>query len=134
MTTKYVKNPATLLVDSGLLFEINRVFLHPIGLALSVEVPDAPEDQGETMEVRIWDCREDPEGIYFEAGTFWEGAMKWAAFLRLPDNLTRIATRLASLGFVTQKAPTLAGAQSENPPVKGAEVWHVKPNPPTTPV
>lgn len=44
----------------GFLQEINRLFLHPRGLALEVVVGDGPERLG-----RIWDYREDPEGVVF---------------------------------------------------------------------
>lgn len=47
--------------EIGLLQEINRLFLHPLGLALSVEV-----DENGNEELRdIWDYRNDPEGIIF---------------------------------------------------------------------
>ena len=46
----------------GFLQEANRLFFHPIGLALEVIVDD------ETEEERlggIWDYRDDPEGILY---------------------------------------------------------------------
>ena len=47
--------------DKGYLQELNRRFLHPLGLALSVKVND---DGSETLD-SIWDYREDSEGIYY---------------------------------------------------------------------
>lgn len=45
----------------GLLQELNRLFLHPRGLALEVVV----EEGQPTRFGGIWDSREDPEGIAF---------------------------------------------------------------------
>lgn len=45
----------------GYLQEVNRRFLHPLGLALSIETDTGgPEKFGE-----IWDYRDDPEGMLF---------------------------------------------------------------------
>ena len=49
------------LIDGGYLQEINRCFLHPLGLALEVALPAG--------EIRIQDHRADPEGVIFEEGT-----------------------------------------------------------------
>lgn len=46
----------------GYLQEINRLFLHPLGLALEVMInPDGTETLG-----GIWDYRHDPEGMMFD--------------------------------------------------------------------
>lgn len=48
-------------VDAGILHEMNRQFLHPIGLAIDVSV-----ENNELKLGRIWDYREDPQGIVFD--------------------------------------------------------------------
>jgi len=48
--------------DVGYLQEINRLFLHPLGLAMEIYIDD---ETGEGGFVGIWDCRHDPEGITF---------------------------------------------------------------------
>ena len=49
-------------VDEGYLQELNRSFLHPLGLALVVNVYD-----NEIYILNgIRDCRDDPEGIIFD--------------------------------------------------------------------
>jgi hypothetical protein len=48
--------------DTGYLQEVNRLFFHPLGLALEV-VEDA---DGDCRLGGIWDYRDDPEGIIFE--------------------------------------------------------------------
>ncbi len=45
----------------GFLQEANRVFFHPLGLALEVIV----EDDGSERLGGVWDSRGDPEGIAF---------------------------------------------------------------------
>lgn len=47
--------------EKGYLQEINRRFLHPLGLALEVIVEDSVEKLG-----GIWDYRDDKEGIYYD--------------------------------------------------------------------
>ena len=50
--------------DMGLLQEVNRLWFHPRGLALSIAVPDDPEKPA-TLD-GIWDSRDDPEGFMFD--------------------------------------------------------------------
>jgi len=95
---KYVQNPAELLVDSGLLFEINRVILHPHGLALAVTLPDA--EAAEDAHIKIWDCRDDPEGIIFEDAAFDEGLTKFTKMVEEASD--RLAIREKLLGYVVQ--------------------------------
>jgi hypothetical protein len=47
--------------EKGYLQEINRQFLHPLGLALEIIF----DEDGVEHLGGIWDYREDPEGIYF---------------------------------------------------------------------
>lgn len=48
--------------DFGYLQEINRLFLHPLGLAMEIYID---EETGEGGLTGIWDCRDDPEGIAY---------------------------------------------------------------------
>jgi hypothetical protein len=104
---KYLDKPAAFLVDSGLLYEINRKILHPLGLALSLEMPSEgePELTGNELVAKIWDERNDPEGIVFEEETLKEGQAKFNKFVATQDE--RFQTRLHRLGFVRQPAPTV---------------------------
>lgn len=47
--------------ELGLLQELNRRFLHPMGLALEVIV----EDDGSERFGGVWDYRDDPEGMIY---------------------------------------------------------------------
>lgn len=48
----------------GFLQEVNRQFLHPLGLALEVE----RDEDGTERLGGVWDYRHDPEGIVFFIG------------------------------------------------------------------
>ena len=48
--------------EGGFLQEVNRLILHRLGIALEVTLD---EDSGEETLGRIWDYRDDPEGILF---------------------------------------------------------------------
>lgn len=52
--------------EMGLLAELNREFLHPLGLALEVAI----EDDGTERLGGIWDCRDDPEGVLYSKDHF----------------------------------------------------------------
>jgi len=97
------------LRDLGVIQEINRQFLHPLGLALEVEIDD---QTGEVHLGGVWDSRDDPEGIAYgtvaqetEGGgdgeAIWtvrrEKAARFDEFQR-----TALTTRRASLGYEVQ--------------------------------
>lgn len=49
--------------ELGFLQEVNRLFFHPLGLALEATVDDVT---GEETLSGVWDFRDDPEGIIFD--------------------------------------------------------------------
>jgi len=53
--------PVSEFVTLGYLQELNRRFLHPLGLALEVEI----EEDGDVRFGGVWDYRDDPEGMAF---------------------------------------------------------------------
>lgn len=92
-----IEDTAQFLLDTGLLFEINRKVLHPFGLALEIVVSD---DTGEAKVGKLWDYRDDPEGMLFAPETFEAGLDKWFAFLK--DNKDSLKERLEILGYMFQ--------------------------------
>lgn len=92
-----IKDPAKFLVDTGLLFEINRSVLHPFGVAMAVTMQD---DGSYKTSFELLDERADPEGWVFDPATFAEGEAKYAAFGKAERE--RIVRRLESLGFIRQ--------------------------------
>lgn len=91
-------------LDLGVIQEVNRLVLHPLGLALEVSTP---ERSAFATQMRIWDYREDPEGIYFADDTVKAEKAERIAELMLE----RRAGRKEALGYVIQPAsdekPTL---------------------------
>lgn len=53
-------------IDAGYLQEVNRLVLHPAGLALEVTI--TPTTDPTTFTARVWDYRSDPEGVAFGPG------------------------------------------------------------------
>lgn len=91
----------------GFLQELNRQFLHPLGLALEVEVDEKGHAKGLG---RIWDYRDDPEGIIFETGNvvdFREKAARVEAHRELMSK-----SRIARLGYWVQPVPPASGSVS----------------------
>lgn len=64
MPEKIKKMDIQEFLDGGFLQEANRVFFHPLGLALEVTVPTEPGEAPACIS-GVWDYREDPEGMCF---------------------------------------------------------------------
>ena len=81
--------------EAGYLQELNRQFLHPMGMALEVVV----EEDGSEAFGQVWDYRDDPEGIAFE-----EGLIDQEKVRRVEEHRSeRAKTREAGLGFIIQE-------------------------------
>lgn len=89
-------------MDSGLLHEINRLLLHPLGLALAVAFDPALPGALETerWQVGIMDERSDPEGWRFAEGTL----SPEKAEAVLDTLLARRDARRGLLGYICQPA------------------------------
>lgn len=84
----------------GYLQEINRGFLHPLGLALEV----VREEDGAERFGEVWDLREDPEGIIFSEAEIDSDETREKA--RYVDARWRERTQArGSLGYVIQPIP-----------------------------
>lgn len=92
-----VEDPGRFLLDSGLLFEINRKILHPLGMALEAVV----EDDGLSRIGGLWDYRSDPEGILYDDTTFAEGRGKFDLFMA-SFGQRKLAERQVACGFIVQ--------------------------------
>ena len=80
--------------ERGYLQELNRRFLHPLGLALEVVV-----EEGETERFgEVWDYRDDPEGLIFGDALLDESK---ALFIN-GEVMSRSPARRAALGYVVQ--------------------------------
>jgi hypothetical protein len=82
-------------VETGYLQELNRRFLHPLGLALEVVVD---EDGRVTGFGGVWDSRQDPGGIIYA-----DGMLSWSKMDRIIEiEKRRRLDRLDTLGFWIQ--------------------------------
>jgi hypothetical protein len=81
--------------ELGYLQELNRLFLHPLGLALEVTInPDGTE-----FFSGVWDCRDDPEGI-----VYGKELIDWDKAERIYREMqAKQGVRIARFGFVIQE-------------------------------
>lgn len=80
--------------EMGLLAELNRTFLHPLGLALEIIV----DDDGTEKLNGIWDYRDDLEGILYSKEDFPSKKIKKAQkFIK-----EKHEQRMKNLGFIHQ--------------------------------
>lgn len=63
----------------GFLQELNRKFLHPLGLAMEVIID---EEDGSERLGGIWDYRHDPEGMFFGKDTIKQNRVEAIEELR----------------------------------------------------
>jgi len=79
----------------GLIAELNRSFLHPLGMALEVIIDD---ETGEEKLGGIWDYRDDPEGMLFSKEHFpYAKIMMAQEFIK-----EKHEQRMKTLGFIYQ--------------------------------
>ena len=95
MTELDAAKAAALLVDNGLLWDINRRILHPLGLALAVDM-----DGEDFLKFSLLETR-DPEGLAFDAEAMADGIQKHRAYMRHIGN-ARVIKRRAALGYAIQ--------------------------------
>ena len=83
--------------EFGYLQELNRGFLHPLGLAIEVVV----EDDGTERLGGVWDYRDDPEGLRYEGMDLAKKAERVAA-----EASRRREPRVKALGYWQQPTGT----------------------------
>jgi hypothetical protein len=90
-------NTPKFFLETGLLWKINSDILHPLGLALEVEV----SDEGEVKFGDAWDYREDAEGILYGDEDYSKGKARWEQFKKAFAD-KKLNDRKRALGFVVQ--------------------------------
>jgi hypothetical protein len=96
MTMPIHPDPAKLLADTGLLYQLNHEVLHPFGMALVLKI----DDDGTSRVAGVW-ATSDVEGIVFDEAALADGQAKLEAFMAGPGAL-RHAARRAALGYIVQ--------------------------------
>lgn len=92
--------------EEGYLQEVNRLFLHPLGLAMEIIIAD----DGSAVLGGIWDSRDDPEGIAFGDRDLVPKASRIAELWA-----SRAPAREAALGWVIQPPGSPPPAALDNP-------------------
>jgi len=90
--------------EKGFLQEVNRQFLHPMGLALEV----VKDENGDEKIGGIWDYRNDPEGIIFDLeNSDSDRIEKFRTNAKHVDEHIQdmIKTRIDTLGFGVESIP-----------------------------
>ena len=98
---KTIENPVQFLMDNGVLFEVNRQVLHPLGLQLDIEV----DDEGRVTRFDLLDNRDSPEPIFFTPEDFEEGRSKYESYMH--DHGKRNIQKRRQIGMVIQTGPNL---------------------------
>lgn len=81
--------------EKGFLQEVNRLFFHPLGMALEVDVTDK-----ENYKLGgIWDYRDDPEGMNFADGMIDQKKIDTVEKLRKE----KVESRKKGLGYIIQE-------------------------------
>lgn len=94
-----VKQFQKFLVDNGLIFEINRKVLHPLGLAMVVDID--PKSR-KNLAITSLEETEDPEGFLYDPEGFEIGTDKYKRFLEKRGGQERLDARNAKYGFIEQ--------------------------------
>jgi hypothetical protein len=86
--------------EKGFLQELNRGFLHPLGLALEVIVPDKDDKDGVWSFGQVWDYREYNEGMTF--GDLTKDSSKEKAHNVFLEAEKHKDARLKEFGWIVQ--------------------------------
>ena len=96
-----VDKPAVFLDENGILFEINRQVLHPLGLELHLTCGE----DGELARLEILDNRNRPGPIFFPPEAFEEGREKYERYMA--EHGKRNIQKRRQIGMVIQTGPNL---------------------------
>lgn len=108
MSLPNIENPVQFLRDNGLLFEINRQVLHPLGLELHLEL----DDEGRLTAIDLTDNRESPHPISFTPEVFQKGRAAYEAYLG--ESGRRNMQKRRKVGMVIQTGPIVPRAQHDS--------------------
>lgn len=115
-----IENPVDFLRDSGILFEINRQVLHPLGMELHLR----PDDDGGIGGIDLEDNRGEADPICFTAEDFNEGRTRYEDYLA--EHGRENIQKRRRLGMVIQTGPGVpypgsTGASEDEPDAEPGE-------------
>lgn len=101
--------PITEFVSEGYLQELNRQFLHPLGLALEI----VREEDGTMQLGGVWDYRADPEGMLFADESLATDEARFKAVNVAAKRALKRRYRVRQFGFNVQPLPPAVAADRE---------------------
>lgn len=104
MSLPKIENPVEFLVNHGILFEMNRQVLHPLGLELHFRL----DDDGRITAIDLFDNRESPHPISFKPEAFDAGRRRYEAYLH--EHGRRNMQKRRQVGMVIQTGPNMPHA------------------------
>ena len=104
MSLPKIENPVEFLIDHGILFEMNRQVLHPLGLELHFRL----DDDGRITAIDLLDNRGGEQPISFSQEDFAAGRARYEAYLA--DHGRRNMQKRRQVGMVIQTGPIAARA------------------------
>lgn len=97
-----IEHPSLFLEENGILFEMNRQVLHPLGLELRFQLGD----DGRLQRIELLDNRASPQPIFFAPDTFDEGRQKYEAYMS--EHGRRNIQKRRQIGMVIQTGPNVS--------------------------
>jgi hypothetical protein len=91
--------PLKKLQESGLLFEINRQILNPLGYSLVMKI-DHKVQEGPQESLVLMNTN-DSEGVLYPEEAFIDGATRFSNFMKT-EGESRITRRLNTIGYIRQ--------------------------------
>ena len=99
MSLPTIENPVEFLIDNGILFEMNRQVLHPLGLELHFRL----DDDGRITAIDLLDNRGGDQPISFAPEAFAAGRGRYEAYLA--EHGRRNMQKRRKVGMVIQTGP-----------------------------
>jgi len=96
-----IENPVEFMRNNGILFEMNRQVLHPLGLELHFHL----DENGKITGIDLLDNRENPDPIFFSPEAYTEGRETYEVYLK--EHGRRNIQKRRQLGMVIQTGPNL---------------------------
>ena len=92
-----IETDPKILFDHGILFELNRQILHPLGFSLVFKERKSSEESNTLVLLRT----HDEEGVLFPEKSFMEGAAKFSIFMKNIGEKA-LQKRMSKIGFLRQ--------------------------------
>ena len=99
-----IKSWEKFIIDNGLLFEINRKVLHPLGLSLE---PDTHPDDKRKVCISCLMETDDDEGFLYDEDSFEYNESKLEVFMKKRGSRA-LASRERVLGYIEQSKANVA--------------------------